>query len=161
MHVIYSPENPADGERQEWEFDPKRIRAGAAEQIEKAFGGTWDEFEVAVQSGNTKARRVLLWHLMRQTHDRMQLRDVPDFYTGELEVQHTVPELLALRKRVEKMPADDAEREQMSKAFAMQIAEARERDGIPEEPDVTDGEVVDGQPGKALRRSRTSAAATG
>ena len=163
MHVIYAPEDPAAGERQEWDFDPKRIRAGEAEQIEKAFGGTWDEFAGKLPMGATKARRVLLWHLMRRKHPTMQLRDVPDFYTGEVEVQYTHAELVDLRKRTEKAPLDEDERRQAAAAFDMLLAEAREREGIPDEPDVIDGEATEAdEPGKAVRpRSRTTAAATG
>ena len=163
MHVIYAPEDPADGERQEWDFDPKRIRSDRAERMEKEFKGTWDEFVAALSTGNTKARRVLLWDLLRLKHPTLQLRDVPNFFTGEVVVEQTFAELSETRKRVDKMPLDDEERRQTNAAFEMLLAEAREREGIPDEPDVIDGEAteVDG-PGKAVRpRSRTTAAATG
>jgi len=159
MHVTYAPEDPTEGDPQEWDFDLKRIRSRDAEQIEKAFGGSWDEFEGALQVGNVKARRAMLWHLLRQQHPLMQLRDVPDFYTGELVVQYTVAELVVLRERVESVRGDEERKELMLAALDAELVAARVREGLPAEPDVIDGEVV--VAGKAHRPSRNSPTSTG
>src|SRR5882757_2249763 len=100
MYVVYAPENPADGDRHEWSFSPGRVRADEAELLEKEFGGTWDEFQAGVQQGSMKARRVMLWHLLRLTHPGMNFRDVPNFISDELTVEYSVKELTKLREGV-------------------------------------------------------------
>lgn len=125
MHITYTPE---DGDRQEWDFDPGRVRASAAEIIERRFGGTWDEFQAGVQGGNIRARRAMLWHLMVQQHASLRLEDVPDFYADELVVQFSVKELTAIRDRLGKanLPAD--KREQAMAAIDVEMTEAMERE---------------------------------
>lgn len=128
MHVTYAPQDPADGDRQQWDLDLRRMRQSEAEQIEKAFGGTKDEFDQAVLAGNSKARKVLLWHLMRREHPRMQLRDVPDFYTDEVEVELDVAELERTRRQLVDAPGlSDGDRAQMLDVIDAQLATLAER----------------------------------
>lgn len=131
MHVTYQPE---DGDHQRWDFDPGRIRAAEAELIEKRYGQNWDRFRADVQSGNIKARRVLLWHLLRRTHHTLRYEDTPDFYTGELLVEHSVTELNTLKDRLEKASLSESDRDQMMTALDIEISEAIAR-----------GEVVEGK----------------
>jgi hypothetical protein len=123
MYVHYRPE---DGDSQTWEFIPGRVRVNEGELIEKRFGGTYDEFIAAVQSGSLRARRVLLWHLIRKTHHTLHFEATPDFYADELEVQHTREELEELQRMAEKasMPDEDKTRVMASLDFAMQDAPA-------------------------------------
>lgn len=121
MHVTYRPE---DGEEQRWEFVPGRVRQSAAELVEKRFGKNWDIFCAGVQSGDSKARRVLLWHLLRQEHHTLRLEDVPDFFMDELVVEHSVDELHTLRDRLMKTDMPEDEREQMLVALDLEISEA-------------------------------------
>lgn len=161
MQVTYKPED-STGEPQVWEFDAKRIRSGAAMAIERHFDGSWDEFEMGVLANSTRARRVLLWHLMSLSHPTLKLKDVPDFYTGEVEVEQSSKELLAQYDRLFKLVLED-KREQFQAVFDAQLAEAREREGLPPQADTIDGEWVgDGAtPGKALRPSKNSPTTTG
>ena len=125
MFVTYKPE---DGDVQDWEFRPNKVRQSEGEMIEKRFGGTWDQFVGAVQSGNLKARRVLLWHLMRRQHPALRLEDVPDFYTGEVEVRFSHDELLTIREKALKATLNDADREQIETALDIEITEAIARE---------------------------------
>lgn len=118
MIVTFSP---ADGDRQQWEFDPDRVRQSEGEIIEKRFGGTWAEFRGAVQTGNLRARRVLLWHLIRRAHNNLRYEDTPDFYVGELVVEHTREELVALRERIERASLDEDRRREVLDALDMEI----------------------------------------
>lgn len=121
MHVTYRPE---DGGPQQWNFDPGRVRQSEAELIEKRYGHNWDKFRADVQSGSIKARRVLLWHLLRLEHHTLRYEDVPDFYTGELLVEHSAAELAVLKDRLMKASLPEDEREQMVVALDVEITEA-------------------------------------
>lgn len=121
MFVTYSPEGDA---AQRWEFDPDKVRQSKAEVIEKRFGGNWDKFRAGVQSGDSKARRVLLWHLLSLDHHTLRYEDVPDFCMGELKVEHSRGELLALRGRIEKSSIAAEDRDQMLTALDIEIGEA-------------------------------------
>jgi len=126
MRVTYAPEGGAE---QVWDFDPKRVRASEAEAIERRAGESWDAWLLNVQSGQMRARRVLLWHLLRRDHPTLRYEDTPDFFAGEVVVEHTRAELEEIRERVvrAKLPAD--QREQVLSALDMAIDEAREREG--------------------------------
>lgn len=99
---------PADGEHVTYDFDPDNLRQSEAEMIEKRMGGemTVEQWRAAVLQGNSRARRVLLWHLMRTVHHALRYEDVPDFRVGELKVEMTLGELTALRDRVERSKVD-------------------------------------------------------
>lgn len=125
MYVTYRPE---DGPEQRWVFDAKRVRASKAEMIEKRFGDTWESFIAAVQSGNMRARRVLLWHLLTLEHHGMRFEDTPDFFADELLVEHSVAELTEIRERVAKAQLAPDERDRLMAGLDLALAEARERE---------------------------------
>ena len=158
MQVKYEPLDRADGDPQAWEIDLRRMRVSEAEQLERASGMTKDEFDVAVLAGNSKARRVLLWHLMKRAHPRLPLRDVPDFYFDELELELSIPELERYRGQIEKAPTlSDAERIDMLDAIEIQIAGLRKAAGEVD-GEIADGNVIDGSfvesEGKALSTTK-------
>lgn len=124
MYVTYSPES---GDVQRWVFDGK-VRQSKAEMIEKRYGGTFEQWRSAVQAGDSKARRVLLWHLMSQDHPTLRYEDVPDFYVDELVVEFTADELRTIRENVAKASLAADEKETMLAMLDGQIAEAVERD---------------------------------
>ncbi len=141
MWVTYKAEGSEQADR--WPFDPATVKQSQAEMIEKRFGGTWDQFRQGVQAGNSKARRVLLWHLMRTAagHHTLRYEDVPDFAMGDLVVEHSHSELLALRDRLEKAALDDDMREQARTALDIEITDAMSREGIAvDEVDAADVE---------------------
>ncbi|MEU1602688.1 hypothetical protein [Micromonospora matsumotoense] len=124
MIVTYTPEGE---ESQSWEFKTGRVKASEAEVLQKRFGGTWDEFAVGVFKGDVRARRVMLWHLLRLTHHTLRFEDAPEFYMDELKVEHTKEELGVMRSNIEKMSALPAEdREEILAALDIEIADAPE-----------------------------------
>lgn len=129
MFVTYKPEDAAE---QRWEFDPRKVRASRAEMIEKRSGENWDNWLVAVQSGQMRARRVLLWHLMSLDHPTLRFEDTPDFYAGELEIEHSVAELTEIRDKVVKANLPAEQREQVMLALDGEITAAMERQGLAE-----------------------------
>jgi hypothetical protein len=129
MHVTYTAD---DGAVQRWEFNPLRVRSVEAELIEKRYGQPWDKFVADVQSGSMKARRILLWHLLKQEHHTLRYEDTPDFYAGDLAVEHTVTELNEIRERIEKAELPEAEREQVMAALDIAISDALARGEVAE-----------------------------
>lgn len=124
MHITYSPE---DGDRQEWDFNPDRVRQSVAEVIERRFGGTWDEFKAGIQSGASRARRALLWHLLSLQHPTLRYEDTPDFFAGELKVQYSVTELTELRELTLKANLPEDKREMALSAIDFEMTEAMAR----------------------------------
>jgi len=108
MRITYQPSSPDRGDPKTWIIDPKRIPASEAELLEKHYGDRpWDLLVRHAQQGNTAARRLILWYCMRQDHPRAHanLRDVPDFFTGELLVESSPAELVEMRDQVVKSRA--------------------------------------------------------
>jgi hypothetical protein len=89
VFVNYRPDGqPA----QKFEFVPDKVMSDEAELIEKRFDQPWDQFLVAVMSGSMRARRILLWHLLRGEHPTISLDDVK-FAIGEVQVEFDRTEL--------------------------------------------------------------------
>lgn len=132
MHVIYTPE---DGDRQEFTFDPGRVRASAAEMVEKRFGENWDTFVMGVQAGNIRARRVLLWHLLTRQHPAMRIEDTPDFFADEVLVQFSVAELTSLRERTASAKLPEDMKDKALAGIDMELDEAvkREAQAVPDD----------------------------
>lgn len=138
MKVTY---NPSGDSPRVWFFDPDEVPQSQAEMIEKRYGQLWDAFLADVRQGSARARRVLLWHLLRLEHHTLRLEDTPDFKMGALKVEHTVDELLTLRGRILKASLPDDERDGILAALDVEITEA-----MGEEPEPESGQV---EPGKA------------
>lgn len=121
MFVTYAAEGQ---EPQVWDVDLGRVRVNEAAQIQKLYGNTWEAFRAACMSGDIIAHRLLLWHLLRQTHHTLRLEDVPDFYLDELKVQRSKAELSAMRDQVARANMPDADRQQMLMGLDMEIEAA-------------------------------------
>lgn len=121
MLVKYAPEEHPD-RHQSWDFNPERVRQSRAEMIEKRFGGRYSEWVDGVQKADSRARRVLLWHLMNLDHPQLKLEDVPDFYMGELEVDYALADLQKLRRQVAESSMDDATKETTLERLDLEIA---------------------------------------
>jgi hypothetical protein len=126
MYVTYQPD---DSDKQRWEWDPDRVRTSEAEMCEKRFGDSWDKLKIGVMAGQSKARRVLLWHLLRRDHHTLRYEDVPDFYMGELLVEFDRSELQEMRAKIERARMDESEREEMLTSIDLQIDDAPDGDG--------------------------------
>lgn len=99
MEVIYTPDG---GDEQRWSFRPKKFPSGEAEAIESATGFMWDEFAQAVLKGSVRARRGLLWVLLRRQHPTIKFADV-SFTLDELRLEMELDELQAMRGELEKI----------------------------------------------------------
>jgi hypothetical protein len=124
MLVTYKPEGQ---EPRSWTFDPGRVRLSEAAAVEKHYGASWEQFAAEVQAGSAKARRVLLWFLMRREHSTLRFDDTPDLWLEELVLEHTVEELRAVRDRVEKTGLPESDLTMALAIIDSQIAEASER----------------------------------
>jgi hypothetical protein len=98
VFVVYTPEN---GDPNAWEFNPRRVRSSQAILIENRYGKQWDVFVADLMRGSMSARRVLLWHLIRQTHATLRFEDTPDFFPEELVVEFSRAELVSMREAVD------------------------------------------------------------
>lgn len=121
MKVTYSLMGEPD---QVFDFDPDRVRVSEAEIMEKRYGGTWTELRAGITQGNAKARRVLLWHLLRRTHHTLRYEDTPDFAFGDVKVEHEIHELAAMRDKIAK--SNHARKDELLSALDVEIAEAEE-----------------------------------
>src|SRR5262245_9669633 len=137
MIVRYSPDG---GPAQTWEWDANRVRSRAAEDIERLYGGRWQAFPTDVLMGSMRARRILLWHLMRLEHPTVRLDDI-DFAAGELVVDFSDSELADVRAAVDS--ATDIDLDKRAQALRMLDAEIASRAENPEAQG-------DGVPGKAI-----------
>jgi hypothetical protein len=135
MYVTYDPELENEPSR-EWNFDPEDLGSRDAIQIEKEYGSAIDQWVNGLRTNEAKARRLLLWHLLRETNPRLQLRDTPDFRLRQFKVQMDVAELRKLRDRVAAMKMDEDQREMVIGAIDVDIREAMHR-----ETGVMEGEI--------------------
>jgi len=124
--VTYTPE---DGDRQEWVWNPKRVRATEGQVLLREFGEkSWDLFVQAIRQNDLHARRVLLWHLMRRDHPLVKFTDTPDFYTDELEVEMSSAELAELHDDIERSPAPADQKVTALAVFDAMMQKALERE---------------------------------
>lgn len=129
MIITYTPK----GEQpQRFDYDSEDVRAKDAEQIEAKSGIPWESFGLLVQQGSMKARRVLLWHLLRQQHGTLRLDDV-DFASKELSVEFNVKEYKEFREAVVRnasgIPAEQRENVLARVDAEIEKAEAAEAEG--------------------------------
>lgn len=99
MFVQFKPEN---GDPQQWDFKPEAVWEDDAELIEQHYGDNWDNFIDGLKSGRARARRVLLWHLTRQTHPKFAFVDTPRFRMGEFTVEFSSAELRELADKLDR-----------------------------------------------------------
>ncbi len=123
MKVTYTCEGEPD---KVYEFDPDRVKVSQTELIEKRFGGTWTEFRAGVTQGNSKARRVLLWHLLARTHHTLRYEDTPDFAFGDLKVEHDRRELVDIRDRLSK--SNHPRKDELISALDVELSDMPEDD---------------------------------
>lgn len=137
MYVTWNPEDGS--ELQAWNFSSGDVPRKQATQMERHFGGSWDQFTAALMTGQMQARAVLLWHMLTQVHEKLRFEDVPDFRVRQLTVEMGVAELKDLLKRVKKMKLPEEQREAFDIQFESDMREAMEREGY--DPEVIDGEA--------------------
>ncbi len=112
-----------------FDFDPDRVRVSEAEIMEKRYGGTWTELRAGITQGNAKARRVLLWHLLRKTHHTLRFEDTPDFAFGDLKVEHEIHELVEMRDKIAR--SNHARKDELISALDLEISDAEDAEASP------------------------------
>ncbi len=131
----------ADGEPpRDWDIDIDDLTESAAERIEQQYRKasadkslTYDQFRLSVYQGGATARRVLLWHLIRETHPTLRYEDTPDFRRKQLKVELSRGELMVMRDQVEAKVGDLAERQAVLDVLDAEILTARDSLSDPEE----------------------------
>ena len=83
MWIYYEP---ADQDKQEWWISLDDLGDVEAEMIEHRSGYPWAEFHGKLLQGDIRARRSLLWTLLRRQHHTLRYEDV-HFRTGQLRVE--------------------------------------------------------------------------
>ena len=117
MIVTYSPDG---GQARTWDYKAEDLPSAEAEDIEDAVGLTWDEFQVKLMTGGAKARRALLWVLLRRDTPGLRFSDVA-YRMGELAVDFDAEELGRLRQAV----ADAKELDDDVRAAALSVIDAQ------------------------------------
>lgn len=76
LRLIYTPEGE---DSQEFDFDPDTVFSLEAEALEDVGGDSWDSYAEwidKVGSGNIRARRALLWILLRRSNPKLRFEDL-------------------------------------------------------------------------------------
>jgi hypothetical protein len=131
MFVTYKPpvQDGEEVEEQRWAFIPEEVNSFDAEAIEMATGWTYEEFLMYVQKGSMKARRTLLWILLRNIHRGLALRDV-HISKSQLSVDYDKAEYAEIIKSIQEAP----EQPGVNKEAIIDNLTA-EMDRAPEPPD--------------------------
>lgn len=97
MYLVYQPEGSEEPQR--WKYQPKKLMSAERETIERLTGQNFTEFTVAVQKGNSRCRRALLYVYLKREHPTLKFDDV-DFAWDELTLEHSKGELLLMREQL-------------------------------------------------------------
>lgn len=140
MQVEWDPENGE--EKRTWQFDPDDVFRKDAQQIEKHYGGTWDQWRAGLMTGEINARTVLLWYMLHLLHpNKVRFDDVPDFRVRQLKTEMGTVELKNLWKRAARMKFDPDVREAFDSQFEADMADAMKREGIDGDVSIVDGQL--------------------
>lgn len=127
MYLVYSPEGT---EPSRWKYEPKRIMAIEAEEIERRTGLAFGEFTIAVQKKNIGCMHALLYTFLRRQHPGIKYSDV-QFAVGEVELVFSRSELQELRAEIAENGTGDETAAVLAK-LDEEIAEAYDDTGEPE-----------------------------
>lgn len=98
MIVTYSP---AGEMAQRWSYKAAELPSSEAEDIEEAVGLTFDEWQQRLLRGAARARRALLWVLLKRDQPGLKFAEL-SFSMGELEVEFDQEEKQRIRSEAEK-----------------------------------------------------------
>lgn len=133
MFVEYDPEDGTG--KQTWTFDPDDVMQSDAEGIEKAYGQSWEVWLHGLRTREAKARRVLLWQMLREKHreagGRIKLRyeDTPDFRMRQVVVHMSSDEMREMDRQFRPTIKDEDVLAQYDAAFQRDLNEALDREG--------------------------------
>jgi hypothetical protein len=103
VKIVYSPR---DGERREWTWKPSELPSHEAELIEDVMDLPYQAFVAKWLSGSTRARRALLWVLLRRDVPALEFGQVR-FLLDELGDDFDDDELANMRARLNEPEPDD------------------------------------------------------
>lgn len=95
MFLVYQPEG--SDEPQRWRYHPQKLMSAEREMLERRTGRDYSDFTKAVVSGNSGARRALLFMFLKRDHPGTRYEDV-DFAWDELTLQYSKGEYLKMRE---------------------------------------------------------------
>lgn len=158
MILTYEPDGE---ERQEWQVRLGKLRSMETEAIERVTGLDWGtEYKQRLLQGNMRARRALLWTLLRRQHPKLQFADV-DFADDEVVLRMDTEELAEQRGVVEKLDLPDLEK---SAALALIDEQMITAPAPPGKAPASNGESGGGSPSPSSpaspRGSKTSSRRT-
>jgi len=126
---------------QRWLFDPDDVDMDEAEAIEQAMGPgeTWDTFLAGALDRKVRARKVLLWHLLRRTNPDYPLSfaDLPNVKMGQLVVELGTDELAKLIAQIEDLPITKVRKDRHLAAMHEEYAKAQQAEAEIEAGDVS------------------------
>jgi hypothetical protein len=129
MHVTWDPEDGGDVVVLEFKPDDD-LGSKEAEDIEKIFGAPIEQWMNELRMKSAKARRLLLWWMLRQNHRKLAFKDTPDFKLRQMKVEMDVQELQELWKRLSRMKMDEGKLDDLRAAFEVDVRDAMEREGV-------------------------------
>lgn len=129
MHVTWNPEDESEPVEFDFVADDD-LMSDEAEEIEKAYGAPIEQWANGLRMSEIKARRLLLWWHLRQTHRKLALKDVPRFRPRQIKCQMSVVELQELWKRLSQMKMDEDKMDSLRAAFEIDVRDAMEREGL-------------------------------
>lgn len=138
MQVTWNQEDGSDPVV--FEFDPEDVLSKEATDIEKVYGDPWEQWLNGLRVKEAKARRVLLWHHLRQTHRALPFKDTPDFRMRQMKVEMSSKEIMEIRDRMAKTKMEEDVRERLDAAIEVDLREAMAREGLIEGDIVEDGD---------------------
>jgi hypothetical protein len=120
VRIVYAP---TDGDKHEWTWKPREMDSFEVEALEESSGWDYPEFLQRFMAGSTRARRSLLWVLLRRDHPRLRFEQVRFTY-AELLDEFDDEEVAAAQAVLEAQPTneddplDDAARQRLAERLA-------------------------------------------
>lgn len=136
MIVTYSP---ADGQQRTWQYKSAELPSADAEALEEVVPPSFDEWQQQLLRGGAKARRALLWVLLRRDDPTLKFGDV-EFRMGELEVEFDSDEKQRALAEVEKDPnIAEEDKAQLRELLADQGGDEQGKGRTPDDHSEGDG----------------------
>jgi hypothetical protein len=128
---------------QVFDFSPRLLETPDSEALESVGGDAWDTYEQFAElffKGSLRARRAVLWIMLRKTDPHLRFQDV-SFRTEQVTLGYSpAEEAMLLDAMLQNPDMDPAQREFLTNTIKTQpVADseaALEEAGMPREPDL-------------------------
>ncbi|MEV1049670.1 hypothetical protein [Streptomyces sp. NPDC049887] len=104
MYLIYQPEGSEEPTR--FKYNPRKLMSAEREMLERKTGKDFTDFTSSVLSGNSLARRALLYMFLKRQHPTIKWDDV-DFAWDELKLEYSKQELVTMREAISENTSGD------------------------------------------------------